>query len=198
MKNLTFLILSFAISYTTLAQNNLSAKVLADLSIDARTRVLAFFDCIEQLGLNELDAGLKQELINQITLSFTLNGTVEERSKYRSYGVTRKIREYLNLVRYRGERKLVIINYEIIDNLSANELVPHKNSDGTVSYKGYIIVRQFYCRMKEGDKLLDTLDNCAYQDVTDKKVYVEIRQLDSNLGRSWVALIERIVVLSVK
>ncbi len=183
------------------AQYKLTKGELADLAKQAERQVINFFDNVEQLGLNILKPDTQQKAINSVVKTFTPNGTVEERSKASKIGKTRKVREYLETIRMRGAIRKHLISYDIVDNITPNELIPYINADSSITYKGTLIVRQYYCRLILDDKITDNLSkNCEYSDTTTKKVHIEIRILKENLRRnmSWAVLIDKIVVLSVR
>jgi len=199
MKTLIILLVPFFMLGHISAQNKLSQKQYTDLAKQAERQVIVFFENVEQLGKNELKPETKQKAINSVVKIFTPNGTVEEKSKISKSGKTRRAREYLEAIKMRGTKRKTLISYDIVDNITPNELIPYVNADSSITYKGTLIVRQYYCRLKVEDKLTDKLsDNCEYSDTTDKKIYIEIRVLKNTLGMSFAVLIDKIVVLSVR
>lgn len=180
-------------------QTKLPDNVLKDLTVQSTKQVLEFFDRLELLGRGELKEETRRKSINSTTTLFTPNGTVEERSKLSKVGKTRPVKKYLETIKKRGEQRKTLISYNIIDNLTSNELIPVVNNDGSTSYKGSITVRQFYCTLSQENMSSDLLSqNCKYSDTTDKKIYIEIKLLkDSQRNLSFAVLIDKIVVLSV-
>lgn len=180
------------------AQPGISEAQFKDFANQAKRQVLVFFDNVAELGANTVPESIREKAISNVTKVFTVNGTVEERSKGAKSGISRPVREYLNVIAQRGQKAPILVSYDFVDPLTYQEFKPVTESDGSIVYRGEMIVKQYYCKLKPKDQLSDKLDsNCSYEDTTTKKVTVEVRLLKSQTGKSYAVLISNIVVLSV-
>jgi hypothetical protein len=185
--------------FTASAQPTLTEAEKKELARKANQVVITFFDCVKRLGAADLKATTRQKMIESVLDSFTADGTVEERGVQSKTGRIRPARVYLNAIKARGDKVPVLISFDVVDNLTPNELVPRTNPDGTVTYRGSVTVRQFYCQLKASTQPSDNFENdCTYSDVTIKKAIVEITKTPNKLGLNWDIFIKAIVVLSVK
>jgi hypothetical protein len=181
------------------SQHQLTSKDFEDFATQARKQVLLFFDSVGDLGASKDPPNIKEKAISNVVKIFSVNGKVEERSKGATSGTVRPVREYLNAIASRGQKSPILVSYDFVDPLTYQEFTPVKNADGSTSYKGEMIVRQFYCKLKPKDQLTDKLEsNCIYDDTTLKRITIEVRKLTSELGRSYAVLIANISVMSVK
>ena len=181
------------------SQPALTKSQFEDFANQARRQVLVFFDSVAELGANtDQDERIKEKAKSNVVSVFTQNGSVEERSKGAKTGTKRPIREYLQIIANRGQKAPLLISYDFVDPLTYQEFKPSTDSDGNTIYRGEMIVRQYYCKLKPKDQLSDKLDsNCLYEDTTMKKITVEVRLLSSQTGKHFAVLISSISVLSV-
>jgi hypothetical protein len=74
--------------------------------------------------------------------------------------------------------------------------------DGSVIYRGTMVFRQKYCRLKPIEERVEMTEkdpniNCAYSDTTEKEVTVEIKRRTSIKGEFWITQFTSIKVLRV-
>ncbi len=192
-------LLLFASFPPLLAQPTLTEAEKVAICKKASQVVRGFFDVVERLAANDIKDKTKKILIKTVVEDYFLpEGTVEEKASSSKKGLTRSIRNYLNVIAGRGQKSPILVNYEVVDNLTPNKLKPKTNQDGSISYEGKLRVRQFYCKLKPSDQLSDDLTgNCAYSDTTIKEATIAIRRGKSNHDAVWEVFILNITVISV-
>lgn len=189
-------------SATSLQGQPASPEELSDLTERIMVEIQSFMDYVSVIGAAEESLDVRKRGIELCLELFTEDAVIEEQSKYSSYKKEWRIDKYLKTLLYRGENIPVLINFEVVDELLPEELKKVKNTDGSITYRGEMVFKQYYCKLKEvAQRKEPTMEepdiNCSYSDRTNKKVKIEIfRQVDHR-GEYWVTKIVSIRVLRV-
>ncbi|MEY3050218.1 MAG: hypothetical protein RLY31_3 [Bacteroidota bacterium] len=184
------------------AQTELSVEELQDYAARARNLITVFLE-----NIPEIASGLKpkdfREAAARTTLKlFAANAYIQEKNKFSERTKTWKPEDYLNELTKRSEKAPVLIDFEIIDDLTPDKMTMKKNKDGSVSYFGKMVFRQYYCILKEPGAFQEPTEtnpdlNCQYSDTTEKEVNFELTLQESITGKFWVTKIASIDVLRV-
>lgn len=201
MKRIGIWIIFFIASVPLRAQEP-TPEVLADLTDRVMIEIENFMSYVSIIGAAEEPMDVRKDGITFCLKLFSPGAIIEEQSKHSSYKKEWRPEDYLKALLYRGERTPVIVKFKVIDDLLPEELEKIENEDGTVTYKGEMIFRQYYCKLKEVAQrseptAQDPNVNCTYSDTTDKKVSIQITRMADSRGQVWVTLISSIRVLRV-
>ncbi len=191
-------------SYTNIfGQKKLSDGELEDLTQRAMNQILIFQNNASAIALAENAMATRRAAIRTTLKSFSKDAKVEEQSKNSSRKKRHLIKSYLETLLKRGRKAPIVIDFDIVNELNVKDLKEVDNGDGTVSYKGKVVFKQFYCKLKdqhlrkEPTKANPNL-NCYYHDETTKEVGVEILRIKGRGGAIWITLITYIHVLKVE
>jgi len=190
-------------TYSGLAQNERpSQETLSDLSTRVMAEIRNFQDFVSLIAEGSAPERVKKNAIDKTLELFASNATIQEKGKYSGRERTWEVDQYMWAIYSRGERAPVLINFEMIDELNADELEPVPQPDGSTIYRGTLVFKQFYCRLKQVEELVEVTSsepnvNCAYDDITEKEVTVEIKRSTSVKGQFWVTLFTKVRVLRV-
>ncbi len=191
-----------AMAFPAAAQPQLTAEELQDYADRAKNLITVFLE-----NVPEIASGLKpkefREAAARTTLKlFAAKAFIQEKNKFSERTNTWKPEDYLAVLTKRSEQAPVLIDFEIIDDLTPDKMTMKKNKDGSVSYFGKMVFRQYYCVLKEPGEFqepvaADPAVNCQYSDTTEKEVKFELTLQESITGKFWVTKIASIEVLRV-
>lgn len=183
------------------AQDGASDPIITDLTNRVMNQIENLQEYISIIAIEEdikLLGAAKKFALN----IFTDDATIEEGSKFSSKKNKFKPLEYLDKINARREKAPRIINFETLDELLPDDLEKVINPDGSITYKGKMSFKQYYCILKPIEERVEVNNrndnvNCTYSDKTDKTVHVEIRKEMSIKGELWVTRISKIEVIRV-
>jgi hypothetical protein len=199
------LVYTFTIIFTVVpflrAQDDSVEPIISDLTNRVMNQIENLQEYISIIAMEEdikLLGAAKKYALN----IFTDDALIEEGSKFKSNKNEFDPLEYLDKINARREKAPRIINFETIDELLPNNLEKIENQDGSVTYRGKMSFKQYYCILKPIEERVEVNNrnenvNCQYSDNTDKEVTVEIRKEMSIKGELWVTKISKIEVIRV-
>ncbi len=174
----------------------------ADLTTRIMVEIQNFMDYITIIGAAEESLEVRKRGIELCLKLFSSDAVIEEQSKNSSYKKPWTPEAYLQSMLYRGERSPVMVSFEVYDELLPEELEMIEHEDGSITYRGEMIFRQYYCKLKDIARRKEPTAgapevNCEYSDYTDKKVAVVIKRDEDTRGKFWITRISEIRVLRV-
>lgn len=196
-------LLILLIPNTLFCQQELSKEGLVDYSNRAMNQIRVFLENIPIIASGEKSASVREAATVAALSIFSSNAIIEEQNKYSSKKSQKSPSEYFAVLKKRSEKAPILIDFEVLDDLSPNKLKKKNNGDGTISYIGSMKFKQYYCKLKErGDLTEPTSEepniNCKYSDVTYKKVKFEITRRVDKLGKFWITQVTSIEVERVE
>ncbi len=179
-----------------------SQEVLSDLTSRIMSELRNFQDYVSLIAEGTAPEDIRKKGIEKCKLLFAPEATIEERNKYSDRRRYWEVDQYLWALFTRGERSPVLVDFEVIDKLNVDELDPIPQPDGSVIYRGTMIFKQYYCKLKPVESRQEITAsnpnvNCAYDDITEKEVTVEIKRQTSVKGEFWITQFTQIKVLRV-
>jgi hypothetical protein len=194
-----FLVASSAPAF---AQQTLSKEELKDYTARAKNQIKVFLDNVPEIAAGSKSQQYREAAARTTLKIFSSNAVIQEKNKFSKKTTKWKPADYLKTLTNRSEQAPVLIDFEVIDDLSPEKMKTVKNPDGSVSYIGKMVFRQYYCKLKEDGKLREPTQsdpdiNCQYSDTTDKEVTFELRVQESVTGKFWVTKIAAIEVLRI-
>lgn len=203
MKKKLLLFLFFLASLNRgIGQGEPSPQELTDLTERVSTQIDIFLEYVTIIAAAEVPLDVRKRGIKLCIRNFAEDAIIEEQTKNSSYKRVWTPLAYLNSLLKRGESAPRIINFKVLDDLLPEELKKIKKSDGSVSYKGTMVVRQYYCTIDQEARYQEPTSknpyiNCKYNDTTDKEIGVEFTREESSKGANWITLISYVRVLRV-
>jgi hypothetical protein len=180
----------------------LNQSELKDLTKRALERIKLFQDYSEAIASGRNSVTTRKKAIELGIKLFIKNGSIEERGKGQKNDVNYSPRKYLETLFQRGMNNPTIVDFDLVEELKPENLTVNTNTDGTVTYSGSILFKQYYCKLKPVSERVEPTannpeTNCSYHDTTLKRAYFEIVLVDSAKGKLWITLISRIDVIKV-
>lgn len=189
-------------SFSALGQRKPSQAELQDLTQRAMNQLRIFQNNTSAIAANENSYATKKAAIRTTLKNFSKEATIQEQGKNSSRPTLYTAEKYLNTLLERGAKSPTIIDFDIVNKLDVAGLEEVKNPDGTVTFKGKMTFKQYYCKLKDPSRLKEPNIknnnlNCSYHDITEKEVGVEILRIKGRGGEIWVTLITYIHVIKV-
>ena len=185
-----------------IGQPVLDTQTLEDYVSRSKRKIQIFLDNLPYIADSNNPYQDRKAGIPPTLKIFATGAIIEEVNKHSGRKKVNSPKEYLERILKRTERAPIIIDFEIIDDVSPKKLRKKRNKDGSISYVGKMTFRQYYCKMKEQQEFLEPTSespdiNCSYADTTDKQVNFEIKVMENINGKFWITLISSIEVLRV-
>lgn len=198
---LVIFVLLYTIPISTYSQS-LSKEELADYTSRAKRMIQIFLDNLPYIADSKNPMKSRQEGVNVTLKIFSAKAYIQEQNKFSGRKTTWKPSDYFNTILKRSESAPILIDFKIIDDLAPEKMIAKKNADGSISYYGKMVFRQYYCKLKEDNRYKEPTKrdpdiNCTYSDTTDKQVNFELTVRENITGKYWVTLINSIEVLRV-
>ena len=195
------LIMLLLASLSSLHAQKPSQEVLSDLTKRAMDQILMFQDYVSILGAGEEPLEIRERMVPTCVKLFTTDAIIEEQSKGSSYKREWSPERYFRALLVRGERTPIVIDFQVEEEVNADELEEVANPDGTFTYRGTMVFRQYYCKIDEDAAPANAEDfsvKCSYEDTTDKEVTIELERIrNDGLGWHWATRIAGIKVIRV-
>jgi len=195
----TILLFNIPLTFSQVGVDNVEFQK-SDFAIRAQNQIRVFLENIPVIAAGNKSEYVINACIENTLKIFSTKAFIEEQNKYTKNRKKRSPREYLYALKKRQEKSPIIINFEVIDDISPDKLKRKVNADGSISYTGKMFFKQYYCVLdkdfyKEKNLRPDDSCDCAYEDVTDKKVTFEIILTEDQNGQFWVTKITSIEVM---
>ena len=199
---LTFIIFVFFGVNAVYSQIELSKEELSDYTARAKNQIKVFLENVPVIASGSQSAAIRDAGVRTTLKIFSSKAYIEEMSKFSTNKKQYKPKKYLETLVTRSEKAPILINFEIIDDLTPDKMKKKTNKDGSIYYTGKMVFRQYYCKLRDSDELKEPVQgepdfNCKYTDTTDKKVKFELSVMESKLGKYWVTKVSSIEVLRV-
>lgn len=184
------------------AQQTLSKEELKDYTARAKNQIKVFLDNVPEIAAGSKSQQFREAAARTTLKIFSSNALIQEKNKFSEKTTKWKPADYLKALTKRAEQAPILIDFEVIDDLSPEKMKTVKNPDGSISYVGKMVFRQYYCELKDVGKFKEPTQsdpdvNCRYADTTDKEVTFELTVQESISGKFWVTKIAAIEVLRV-
>ena len=180
-KSTIFLVGLLFVNYFLYAQvANIDAQK-NDFAIRAQNQIRVFLDNIPIIAGSIQPESVIDVCIENVLEVFSDKAIIEEQNKFSKKRRERSPAEYLSVLKTRKESAPILINFEIIDEVAPEKLKEKINPDGSITYIGKMVFRQYYCKLnedfykEENMKSSSNSSDCSYSDTTDKKVTFEVK-----------------------
>jgi len=160
VSNILIVILLF-ISSDVFSQRKPNKKELEDLTQRAMNQVRIFQNNTSAIALADNSMSTRNAAIRTTLKNFSKEATIEEQGLHSSRKKRYSAKDYLNTLLRRGSKSPIVVDFDIISKLDVDGLKEVDNGDGTVSYKGKVVFKQFYCKLKDPSRFFKLFETSS-------------------------------------
>ena len=147
MKKVVFLFSIFIICNCIVVngQGRPSQIELEDLTQRAMNQLKIFQNNTRALAKNDIAPRNKERAIRTTLKAFSREATIQEQGKNSSRPKLYTAEKYLKAISERGEKSPIVVDFDILTKLDVDGLEEIQNADGTTTFRGKMVFKQYYC-----------------------------------------------------
>ena len=135
-------------SFSLLGQD-ISNSQLKDFNQRAKKQIAVFLANLPVIAGGDINMAVRKAGTRTTLRIFSSNAYIQEQSKYSKKKKNWKPKTYFEKLLARSGKTPILIDFDIIEDLSPDKIKKKVNRDGSVSYFGKMIFRQYYCKLKQ-------------------------------------------------